>query len=78
MYEAGEGIKANPIMAAGLYAQAAAAGDTFGALKLQELEAKGFNPAPGPAPEVSSLPNGLDMLVLEPGDIEQPKTLRAI
>jgi TPR repeat protein len=78
MYEAGEGIKANPMMAAGLYAQAAAAGDTFGALKLHELEAKGFNPAPEPAPEVSSLPNGLDMLVLEPGDVEQPKTLRAI
>ncbi|MBT9372065.1 tetratricopeptide repeat protein [Rhizobium sp. CSW-27] len=75
MYEAGEGIRPNREAAAELYAQAAAEGDTFGALKLQEMQQAGVRlPDEHPAPEVATS-GGLDMLVLQPDDIQLPSGL---
>ncbi|MCO5732583.1 tetratricopeptide repeat protein [Rhizobium sp. SSA_523] len=77
MYEGGEGIPVNRQVAAELYAQAAAAGDTFGATKLQQLQQAGI--APAPAPEISSLlPDGFQMLVLAPNEVESPSKLKNI
>lgn len=78
MFEGGEGIKANPLRAAELYAQAAAAGDTFGALKLHALAEQGISPMPEPTPDISSLPQGLDLLVLGAGDVDLPDSLLEI
>lgn len=79
MYEAGEGIRPNKQTAAALYAQAAALGDEFGASKLQQLQQAGVQlPEQSPAPEVSSLPQGFDMLVLAPNEVEVPTTLKDI
>ncbi|MBP2548183.1 TPR repeat protein [Neorhizobium galegae] len=80
MYQAGEGIAANPQAAAEMYAEAAAAGDSFGALKLKEMQDAGVVPAP--APDVATTDHtpkgGIDMLVLQEGDVEIPSTLLSI
>ncbi|MFD1744808.1 tetratricopeptide repeat protein [Rhizobium helianthi] len=80
MYEAGEGIQANPERAAQLYADAASQGDTFGAQKLMEMQQAGLLPktAPEDEPQVAANANGLDMLVLEDGDVVIPSTLLEI
>jgi uncharacterized protein len=80
MYQAGEGIAANPQAAAEMYAQAAATGDTFGALKLKEMQDAGVVPAPAPnvASNGAAPNNGLDMLVLQEGDVEIPSSLLSI
>lgn len=77
MYEAGEGIKANPERAAQLYADAASHGDKFGAQKLMEMQQAGLLPknAPEQSPEVAANNNGLDMLVLQDGDVAIPSSL---
>lgn len=78
MYEAGEGIRPNREAAATLYAQAAALGDEFGASKLEQLQQAGVHLPEPSAPEMSSLPQGFDMLVLAPNEVEIPSTLKDI
>lgn len=76
MYEAGEGIPANPQRAAELFADAATHGDTFGAQKLLEMQQAGLLPKdmPHEAPQVAQT-EGLDMLVLQEGDVAIPSSL---
>lgn len=76
MYEAGEGIPANPQRAAELYADAATHGDKFGAQKLLEMQQAGLLPKdmPQEAPQLAQT-EGLDMLVLQEGDVAIPSSL---
>jgi TPR repeat protein len=67
MYEAGEGIAANAGKAADMYCEAAQHGDIFGAYKYLQMQELGVATAPtNPSPA-----EGVDSLVLKPGDTEQ-------
>jgi len=68
MYEAGEGVVANAVKAAELYREAAENGDTFGAYKFLQMQELGVVPAPVDP----STPEGVNSLVLKPGDLKQP------
>ncbi len=64
MYEAGEGIEPNAQKAAEMYRQAAEHGDLFGAYKFLQMQELGVVPAPSnPA-----MAEGVNSLVLKPGD----------
>ncbi|WP_117195221.1 tetratricopeptide repeat protein [Rhizobium terrae] len=67
MYEAGEGIEANVQKAAEMYRKAAENGDLFGAYKFLQMQQLGVVPAPADP----SMPEGVNSLVLKPGDTEQ-------
>ncbi|MFB9949990.1 tetratricopeptide repeat protein [Rhizobium puerariae] len=68
MYESGEGIQANVRKAAEMYRKAAENGDIFGAYKFLQMQELGVVPAP----RDPSMPNGVNSLVLKPGDMETP------
>ncbi|MEQ1403907.1 tetratricopeptide repeat protein [Neorhizobium sp. Rsf11] len=71
MYEAGEGIAADAKKAAEMYRQAGEAGDLFGAYKFLQMQELGIVPAPSDP----SMPEGVNSLVLKPGDVETPTTV---
>lgn len=75
MYEAGEGIPASAQKAAEMYRKAAENGDIFGAYKFLQMQELGVVPAPADP----SAPEGVNTLVLKPGDTEQaPVTAKDI
>jgi TPR repeat protein len=67
MYEAGEGIEANVLKAAEMYGKAAEKGDVFGAYKFMQMQELGI--VPGPSDPATT--EGVNSLVLKPGDMEQ-------
>ncbi|MEN3147422.1 tetratricopeptide repeat protein [Neorhizobium sp. IRAMC:178] len=67
MYEAGEGIEANALKAAEMYGKAAEKGDVFGAYKFLQMQELGI--VPGPSDPATT--EGVNSLVLKPGDMEQ-------
>ena len=67
MYEAGEGIPANAQKAAEMYRKAGENGDVFGAYKYMQMQELGVVPAPADPAQ----PEGVNSLVLKPGDMEQ-------
>jgi len=67
MYESGEGIDANAQKAAEMYRKAAENGDIFGAYKYLQMQELGVVPAPADP----AAPEGVNSLVLKPGDMEQ-------
>ncbi|MBP1841949.1 TPR repeat protein [Rhizobium petrolearium] len=71
MYETGEGIAADAKKAAEMYRQAGENGDLFGAYKFLQMQELGIVPAPSDP----SMPEGVNSLVLKPGDVETPTTV---